>query len=58
MDCEKIKAIQAEKKELMEYIRRYQKAMDENVEKLKKLDREMELLLTPCLPGLEEDKDA
>lgn len=58
MDCERIKAIQTEKKKLMKYISRSQKAMAKNLKKVKRLEREMELLLTPCLPGLEEVQDA
>ncbi len=57
MDCKKLKAIQSEKKKLMKYISRSQKAMAKNIKKIKKLEREMELILTPCLPGLEEEED-
>ena len=57
LDRKKIKVIQAEKKKQKKYISRSQKAMAKNIKKIKKLEREMELLLTPCLPGLEEVQD-
>lgn len=57
LEMYKIKAIQAEKKRLMKYINRSQKAMAKNMRSLKKLEKELELLLTPCLPGLEEVSD-
>lgn len=52
VDTERLKKIQTEKKRLIKYISRSQKAMSRNIKLLKKLEREQELLLTPCLPGL------
>lgn len=54
----RIKKIITEKRKLIKYIERSQKAMRKNTKNLKRLEREMELLLTPCLPGLEDVKDA
>ena len=53
IDIERLKAIRSEKKRLLKYISRSQKAMAKNIKLLKRLEREQELLLTPCLPGLE-----
>ena len=52
IDKKRLKAIQSEKKRLLKYISRSQKAMAKNVKILKRLEREQELLLTPCLPGI------
>lgn len=53
IDIKRLKAICSEKKRLLNYISRSQKAMAKNVKLLKRLEREQELLLTPCLPGLD-----
>jgi len=52
IQIKRIKAIQSEKKKLMKYISRSQKAMAKNIKLLKRLEREQEILLNPCLPGL------
>ena len=53
IDIKRLKTIRSEKKRLLKYISRSQKAMTKNVKLLKRLEREQELLLTPCLPGLD-----
>jgi len=55
IDTKRLKEIQSEKKKLMKYISRSQKAMSKNIKLLKRLERKQELLLIPCLPGLEGD---
>lgn len=53
IDIKRLKTIRSEKKRFLKYISRSQKAMTKNVKLLKRLEREQELLLTPCLPGLD-----
>ncbi len=48
-----VKVIQTEKKKLMKYLIRSQKAITRNIKALKKLERKQEILLNPILPGLD-----
>ncbi len=57
IDSKKIKALQSEKQKLMKYISRSQKAIARNMRRLKRLEREQEILLNPCLPGLQGGYD-
>ena len=56
-NLKRMKAIQSEKKKLLKYITRSQKAMTKNLKLLKRLEREQEILLSPCLPGLEGESN-
>ncbi len=48
-----VKVIQTEKKKLMKYLIRSQKAITRDIKALKKLERKQEILLNPILPGLD-----
>lgn len=48
----RLREIQTEQKKVLKYLQRSQIAMSRNTKKLKLLEREQEILLNPCLPGL------
>jgi hypothetical protein len=48
----RIEEIKKERARLMRYLQKSQQAINKNLKKLKQLQREEEILLNPCLPGI------